>query len=581
MLIGCVLGLLVWGRWRYDIIAFAALVTALVLGVVPADRAFDGFGHPATIIIALVLIISRGLTNAGVVDQIGRMFYSEGRSVPLHIGLMSAVAAPLSAVMNNVAALALLMPLDMQAAAKAKRPPGVTLMALSFATILGGLVTLIGTPPNIVVASFREKAIGQPFSMFDFTPVGGAAALAGLIFVAFIGWRLIPATSRKAQMASGFDLKDYIAEARVMPDSKIIGMRVAQLRTQFVEHGSDLLAIIRNGVRQSVSNRLLKIEADDILVVEAAAQDLDKLINDFGLNYVGKELFDEKALQDLTLIELVVPHGARLEGRSVQSLGLTYRYQVSLIGISRQGQRIRHVLSRTHIQAGDVLLMLVPEADMPEIVELTGCLPLAPRGLSVAKHSKAAMAASLFAGAIIIASTGLLPLTIVLALVTVLFVALGLVGPREVYSTIEWPVIVLLGSMIPLGAALEASGGTAHIADGLLALTSGAPAWVALALLMLITMTLSDVLNNVATAVIAAPVGLEMAKNLGVSPDPFLMAVAVGASCAFLTPVGHKNNILVLGPGGYSFGDYWRLGLPLEIIILSVSIPLLLVVWPF
>ncbi len=575
------LGLLVWGRWRYDIIAFSALVAAITLGVIPADKAFEGFGHPATIIIALVLIVSRGLTNAGVVDQLGRLLATKSESVPRHIGLMSAVAAPLSAVMNNVAALALLMPLDMQAAAKAKRPPGTTLMALSFATILGGLVTLIGTPPNIVIASFRAQALGEPFSMFDFTPVGGAVALAGLIFVALIGWRLIPPTSRKATSEAGFELKDYIAEARAKDGSKLIGERVTTVRGKFIEHGSDLLSIIRNGVRQSVSNRLLVIEPNDILVIEAAAQNLEKLVGEFGLDYVGKELIDETALQDLTLVELVVPQGAKLEGRTVQSTGLTYRYQVSLIGISREGRRIRNELSQTRIMPGDVLLMLVPEADIADIVELTGCLPLAPRGLSVARHSRAAIAAALFGAAILAASFSLVSLTAALALVAVIFIALGLVGPREVYTTVEWPVIVLLGSMIPLGAALEASGGTAHIAEALLAITAGAPAWVALALLLIITMTLSDVLNNVATAVIAAPVGLEMARNLSVNPDPFLMAVAVGASCAFLTPVGHKNNILVLGPGGYSFGDYWRLGLPLEIIIVAVAVPLLLVFWPF
>lgn len=521
------------------------------------------------------------MTNAGVVDYLARLLATNSTSVPRHIGVMSAIAASLSTVMNNVAALALLMPLDMQAAAKAKRPPGKTLMALSYATILGGLVTLIGTPPNIVVASFRAEAVGEPFSMFDFTPVGGVIAVVGLTFLALIGWRLIPPTSRKATFEKGFDLKDYIAEARVMGSSRIIGERVVEVRHKFNAHGSDLLAIIRQGVRQSVSNRLLVVAPDDIFVIKAAAQNLEKLVSDFDLDYVGKKLIDEKALQDLTLIELVVPVGAKLEGQTVQSLGLAYRYQVSLIGISRQGHDITEALSETRIQPGDVLLMLVPEADIADIVDLTGCLPLAPRGLSVAKRSRAAIAAGLFATAILSASFGLVPLTAALALIAILFVALGLLGPREIYTTVEWPVVVLLGSMIPLGAALEDSGGTGHIAEGLLAITSGAPPWVTLALLMIISMTLADILNNVATAVIAAPIGLEIARNLGVSPDPFLMAVAVGASCAFLTPVGQKNNILVLGPGGYSFGDYWRLGLPLEIIIVTVAVPLLLIVWPF
>ncbi len=579
-LLAAVLALLIWARWRYDFVAFGALLAALLLGIVPPEKAFEGFVHPATVIIALVLIVSRGLTNAGVVDQLGRLLNAAPRSVPAHIGIMSAIAAPLSAVMNNVAALALLMPLDVQAAGKAGRPPGTTLMALSFATILGGLVTLIGTPPNIVVASFRERALGQPFHMFDFTPVGGAAALAGLIFVALVGWRLIPTASGKSTSEEGFDLKDYIAEARVKEGSATMGESIGDVRKKLRDSGSELISVLRRGVRLPAIRRSITIAEGDVLVIEAAAKDVDQLVGELGLEYLLPEQREKGALNDLTLIELVVPPGAWLAGRSAQSSGLLYRFVVSLVGISRQGRRIHESLRTTTIQAGDVLLLLVPEHRQAEVLEWTGGLPLAPRGLAVAQRSKAAIAAGLFAAAIGIASFGVIDLSIALSVCVLAFVALGLVGGREIYTTVEWPVIILLGSMLPLGAALEASGGTALIADGLIAVTSGAPAWVALALLLIITMTLSDVLNNVATAVIAAPIGLEMAKTLKVNPDPFLMAVAIGASCAFLTPIGHKNNILVLGPGGYRFGDYWRMGLPLEIIIVLVSIPLLLIVWP-
>jgi di/tricarboxylate transporter len=579
-LLGLVLAMLVWGRWRYDFVAFAALVTAVILGVVPAEKAFEGFVHPATVIIALVLIVSRGLTNAGVVDHLGRLINATPRGVPQHIGVMSAIAAPLSAVMNNVAALALLMPLDVQAAAKAKRPPGNTLMALSFATILGGLVTLIGTPPNIVVASFRQQALGEPFGMFDFTPVGGAAALAGLAFVALIGWRLIPAGSRKEDAEAEFNLHDYVAEARVEEGSSIIGKSVADVEKKITESGSALLAMVRNGVRLSRFNRSFSVQEGDVLVVEAAAKTVDQLMGDLDLEYLVPEKREKDALDDLTLIEVVVPPGAWLDGRSAQNSGLLYRFVLSLVGVSRQGRRVNKSLRKLTIRAGDVLLLLIPDHRRAEIIEWTGCLPLAPRGLSVAQRSKAALAAGLFAAAIAAASFGFLSLTIALAACVVVFVAMGLIGGREIYTSIEWPVVILLGSMLPLGSALEASGGTALIASSLIAITSGAPSWVALTLLMVITMTLSDVLNNVATAVVAAPVGLGMAQNLGVNPDAFLMAVAIAASCAFLTPIGHKNNILVLGPGGYRFGDYWRMGLPLEIIIIAVSVPLLLIVWP-
>jgi di/tricarboxylate transporter len=415
--------------------------------------------------------------------------------------------------------------------------------------------------------------------MFDFTPVGGAAAFAGLLFVALLGWRLIPATKGKASAHLTFDLAEYIAEARVKDGSRLIGKSVQDVDRQLEDNASELLAVVRNGIRIPSYGQSLLVAEGDVLVVEAAAESIDKVMGELGLEYQVPE-HQQNALKDLTLIEVVVPPEARLAGRSAHSSGLLYHFAMSLVGVSRRGRRIHERLGRLTIEAGDVLLLLVPEKQQAEIIEWTGFLPLASRGLAVSKRSLALFAAGAFAGAIAAATAGMFALPTALAICVLLFIAAGLLSPREIYTTVEWPVIVLLGSMIPLGAALEASGGTARIADALAALTAGSPPWVSLAVLMVVTMTLSDVLNNVATAVIAAPVALGMAQSLGVNPDPFLMAVAIASSCAFLTPIGHKNNILVLGPGGYRFGDYWRMGLPLEIIVLAVSLPLLLMVWP-
>ena len=257
-----------------------------------------------------------------------------------------------------------------------------------------------------------------------------------------------------------------------------------------------------------------------------------------------------------------------------------WRQRAVIVGISRQGKRISKHLRREVVKPGDILLLLVPADTAESVVDWMGCLPLADRGLSVTVNRKVWLAIGLFAGAVILASIGLLYLPIALGLVVVAFVGLGIVPLQDVYTHVEWPVVVLLGSMIPLGAALETSGGTELIAGGLLSLTQGWPAWAVLTVLMVVTMTLSDVLNNTATAIVAAPIGIQMATTLGVSPDPFLMAVAVAASAAFLTPIGHKNNTLILGPGGYRFGDYWRMGLPLEVLVIGVAIPVILVVWP-
>ena len=577
-----VFGFLIWGRWRYDLVAFLALVIALGLGVVPSDQAFSGFGHPATVVIALVLIVSRGLSNSGAIELVARYLIGAQRSLMSHIGIMSAVSATLSAIMNNVAALALLMPLDLEAAAKAKRSPALTLMPLSFASILGGLVTLIGTPPNIIIAAFREEALGEPFAMFDFAPVGAACALVGVGFIALIGWRLIP--QARSEHDSGkelLDLEGYVAEVKVVEGSKAIGRRVRDLDKEAEEAEVAILGLVRRGRRLPGFARRVEIAEDDILVLEAGPEAIDKLVGTLKLAYVGADRPDGAlAGEDLGFVEVVVPEGARIAGRSAMSLKLLYRHGINLLGVSRQGKAFRDRVRRLTVLPGDVLLLLGPSERLPDITQWLGCLPLAERGLQVIRRDKAGLAVTIFAVAILLASLGALYLPVALAGAAALMVLTEIVPLRQVYEAVEWPVIVLLGSMIPIGAALEASGGTALIAEGLLTVSAGASPALVLTLLMVVTMTLSDVLNNTATAVIAAPIGIDVATRLGVNPDPFLMAVAVAASCAFLTPIGHKNNTLIMGPGGYRFGDYWRMGLPIEILVIAVGVPMILLVWP-
>ena len=574
--------LLIWGRWRYDLVAFVALVIALIVGVVPAEHAFSGFGHPATAIIALVLIVSRGLSNSGVVGLIARRVSDASQSVSRHIGTMAGVAAALSAIMNNVAALALLMPVDLESARKFKRSPALTLMPLSFATILGGLMTLIGTPPNIIVSTFREQALGAPFRMFDFAPVGAVCAIVGVAFIALVGWRLIPAARRQEDSPTDLrDLADFIAEVTVPENAEAIGKKMRELDEVADDAEVAVLGLVRGGQRLPGLARRTEIKKGDVLVLEASPAGIDKMVGALGLEYAGQDR--NRSLlegEDLGLMEVVVPQGARIERRSADSLQLLYRHGVNLLGVSRQGTRFRERVRRLEIQAGDILLLLAPAERLPEIANWLGCLPLAERGLQVVQWDRAGLAVGIFALAVAVASFGLLPLAVALAAVVALYAILSIMPLRQVYESVEWPVIVLLGSLIPIGQALETSGGTDLIADGLVAVSGGFPTVVVLTVLMVVTMTLSDVLNNTATAVIAAPVALQVADRLGANPDPFLMAVAVAASCAFLTPIGHKNNTLILGPGGYRFGDYWRMGLPLEILIVLVAIPTILVVWP-
>jgi di/tricarboxylate transporter len=455
-------------------------------------------------------------------------------------------------------------------------------MPLSFASILGGLITLIGTPPNIIIASFREQALGEPFGMFDFTPVGLVTALVGVMFIAFVGWRLIPASSTSKNAAETlFQIQEYVAEVRVGEKSPVVGQLVKDLDQQAEEADVVIVGLVRNGRRVSGRARQEEIRQGDLLVIEANAESIDTFVGALKLEYQGSENHGGIVGEDLSLVEVVVPENARIEGRTALSVKLLYRHGVTLLGVSRQGKAFRDRVRKLTIRAGDVLLLLGPSDRLNDVALWLGGLPLQERDLQVVQRNKAWIAVGSFVLAIAAATIGIIHLPEALALVCIVMVGFNIVPLREIYTSIEWPVIVLLGSMIPIGTALEASGGTALIAAEIVNVSAQYGPFVVLTLLMVVTMTLSDVLNNTATTVIAAPIAIDIAQRLGVSADPFLMAVAVAASCAFLTPIGHKNNTLIMGPGGYKFGDYWRMGLPLEVIVIVVSIPMIMLFWPF
>ncbi len=572
---------LLWGRFRYDLVAFTALVVAYLLGVVPKDDVFSGFGHPAVVIIALVLIISRGLYRSGAIELLAKWLVDSSRSLGAHISIMSSIAAALSAVMNNVAALALLMPMDIQTATKAKRSPALTLMPLSFASILGGMITMIGTPPNVVIATFREDALGEPYAMFDFAPVGLIVALVGVSFVALAGWRLIPVARSQSNSVSQLqDLKGYVFELSVPEKSDFIDKPMREIEELADEKDVQIIGLIRRGKRRTSGLRGESLREKDILLAEGDPESIDQFLGEGRLAYSQSKKHAQIAAEGATLIEVAVPESSRISGRSAKEIRLLYRQGVMLLGISRAGQRIRKRIREERIRPGDLLLLQGPEDRISDVVEWMECLPLADRGLEIVQRGQAWIAVGIFTAAIACAAVGWVYLPLALAAVVVAFISLKIVSLSQVYHSVEWSVIVLLASMIPIGAALESSGGTDLIASQIVGWTEGLPVVVVLAVLMIVTMTLSDVLNNVATALIAAPIGVEIANRLGANPDAFLMAVAVAASCAFLTPIGHKNNTIIMGPGGYQFGDYWRMGLPLEILVVLVGLPAILHFWP-
>ena len=581
LLMGAVLVLLVWGKWRYDLVAFGALALGLLLGVIPKDAAFSGFGHPAVIIIALVLIISKALSQSGAIEMLSEKLIDTSRSLGSHIASIGILGATMSAFMNNVATLALLMPVDIQAAKRAKRSPSKTLIPLSFATILGGMVTLIGTPTNIVISQFRETALGEAYSMFDFAWVGLGAAVAGITFIALIGWRLVPETDKSADNADDLrNLADYIIEIGFDENSPAIGQTIRELTKTAEEHDVLLVGLVRNGKRLPGKAMHEQIQKSDMLIIEASPKSLESLSGELKLSYSKSAKHNGSLTGTLSMSEATIPIDARIVGQSAEAVRLLYRHGVMLLGISRQGKIRRERVRKMTIKPGDVLLLMGEQEQLDDVINWLGALPLEKRDIQVVQREKAGLAISLFAIAIALSSFGIVYLPVALAMVVVLYGFLKVVSPSQMYDSVQWSVIVLIASLIPLGAALETSGGTQLLADGIITFTQGWSVIAILALLMVVTMTLSDMLNNVATVLVAAPIAVSIAQTLNVNPDAFLMGVAIAASCAFLSPIGHKNNTIIMGPGGYKFGDYWKLGLPLELLIIAVSIPLIMVFWP-
>lgn len=587
------MGLFIWGRWRHDVVALGALLACVIVGLVPEREAFAGFGHPAVITVACVLVLSHGLQRTGAVSRLAQRLLPSGAGVLLSIAALTGLGALLSAFMNNVGALALLMPIALQISARLELPPGRVLMPLAFGTILGGMTTLIGTPPNLIVSSFRAQHGSGPFAMFDFSPVGVAVALAGVLFITLLGWRLVP--KREVGNAASFDTGHYLTEARVKEGGKAQGKTLREIEQLLDEADAQVVAMVRNKLRLTAPNPRRVLQADDVLVIEADPQELGEVLGQLDLlleaereakeaeQKEDKEGETEKKAnneEDRAMQELLVKPDSSLIGRSASSTRLRSRYSINLLAISRQSHRSIKRLRSTLIQSGDVLLMQGSAEDIGEFASDYDCVPLAARAINIPDPQQANLALGIMLLAIAAAAFGLLSAAIAFASGVLAYMLLRLVPLRAVYESIDWPVIVLLGALIPVAGAMSATGAADLLARLLMENLAQGNAIITLTLLLVVTMTLSDFMNNAATAAVMCPIALSAASQLGVSPDSLLMAVAIGASCSFLTPIGHQNNTLILSPGGFRFGDYWRLGLPLEILVVLISVPMLLWIWP-
>ena len=580
------LGLFIWGKYRYDAISIAALVflvsisaiPSLNLNIISADQALVGFANPAVMTVALVLIISHGLKNAGLSALAGKLLAGRQFTEIQFLLFLLAIAAALSSFINNIGAMAILLPLTVSVCQRMEWHPAKFLMPLAFACILGGMNTLIGTPPNIIISDYAYQKTGSGFNFFDFSKVGLAITICGILFVAFIGNKLIFLRSIPSNEPL-INMKGYLFEVVVNKGSSSVGLTLYKFKKQAGEDIDIIGVISETGSVKKVQNNM-RIKEDQILVIKSPPDEIGKILNLFDFS-IPEELhsFDEADLEE---IEVLISPGSRLIGRKYDYFLKQAFEELNLLGLWRKGTKYRTRLTRETFKAGDVLLLGVRDLDDDEVknkINHLGLMPVREREIEViSSRSRLIKGLFFFMSSIFVVAFDILSPTIAFLLCVLCFARIKIID-ANFYRSVEWPIIVMLAAMIPVGLAMQTTGLSALIASSISDIAPNlTQAWI-LIIILVITMAVSDIINNAATAVIMAPISYEIALNFGYDVNAFLMVVAIGASCAFLTPIGHQCNTVVMGPGNYKFTDYWRMGLPLEILIIAIAIPMILFVW--
>ena len=573
------MGLLIWGKWRYDAVTLLCLAALVLLGIVPANDAFSGFGHPAVVTVALVLLISKGLQEAGMVSLAGNLFSRLTLGENQFLIMIMVIAALLSSFMNNIGAMALLLPITLSVCQKMAWNPSKFLMPLAFASILGGMNTVIGTPPNIIIAQYRQEYTGVSFNFFDYSLVGLAVSVLGILFISIIGYRLVKVRENKTEITRLIDLKNYLFEVTVREDSKAIGLRLSEIK-KIAGPETEILGLVNETGAVSSVSMATKIQAGQILVIKTSPDDISSIQEALGFEIADNLNTIQES--DLDEMEVMVTAGSRLIGRKHEFLKRLASEDLALLGLWRQGAKFRTRLAREAFKVGDVLLLGVRTKDdegVKQKIKHLGLMPLMERELqTIPSRSRLLKSLVFFSLAIGLTAFNVVDIVVAFLLCVIAFISIKVLN-GNLYRNIEWPVVVMLAAMIPVGQALETSGISLNIANFISTTTQGMDMPWLILMVLVITMFVSDIVNNAATAVIMAPIAANLAIQAGHPVDPFLMAVAVGASCAFLSPIGHQCNTLVMAPGNYKFGDYWRLGLPLECVIVAISIPMILFVW--
>jgi len=578
VLIG-MMAMFVWGRFRYDMVAVMALLAALAVGIVKPADAFSGFSDDIVIIVASALVLSGAVQRSGIIERLMGSLQKRVKRVRSQLLLLSASVGFASALVKNIGALAMLMPAAFQMAKKSDASPSVFLMPMAFASLLGGLITLVGTSPNIIVSRVREEMTGQPFGMFDYAPVGLTLTVIGLVFLRF-AYRLLPLDRRAAPtMGEALDVSDYATEAKLVAGSAPIGEGIGAFLSRH-ERTVAITAVLR-GDMQVMPLPSARLREGDILVLGGTPESLERVIARDKLDFVGtSETPTSGEGDEIGVIEAVVTPGAPIIGGTAGSLLLRQRFGVNLIAVSRQGERIVKRLPEIMFRAGDVIVLQGPLTGLPEALNELGALPLAERKLRLGSARKGLLPLAILAAAMVATASGYVPVAIAFFAAAALVILSGALPVREAYTHIEWPILIMLGALIPVSDSLRTTGVTDVIGSWLSSTAAVLPAWGAVALILAAAMAVTPFLNNAATVLVMAPIAATFAADLGYRPEAFLMATAVGAGCDFLTPIGHQCNTLVMGPGGYRFSDYARLGAPLSLLVLTVGTPLILWVWP-
>ena len=570
------------GWIRMDLVSLLVLLTLALTGLVTVEEAFSGFSNPAVITVAAMFILSAGIANTGVTGKLGeKIFQVAGTNEFRLILVIMGTVALISAFINNIGATAMLMPVVMNVAKKTRLSPSKLLIPLAFGSLLGGVCTLIGTPPNILMNTLLQQYAGERFSMFDFTPVGLAVLIVGVLYMAVIGRRLIP--QRKAgPLTEAYQVKEYVTEAEVVPGSPLAGKTIAESK---LERDLDLRvrAILRGKRKYPFPRTNRKLQEKDILFLEGNPQNILKVRKARGLAVVPER--DNPSWpptnDELVVVEASLTPTSEIVGKTLREVHFRDTHGLTVLALWRRGAPVVKKVDHVVLEFGDVLLLQGPEDKIVHLGKEHDFLLLGGIPSVTYRPDKAPLALAILFGVVLLAAVNLLPIMLSASLGALLMVFSRCLTPKEAYESVDWSIIVLIAGTLPLGMAMEKSGAAQLLAHLLVEIVGRMGPWAVLAAVFLLTSLLTEVMSHSAAAVLVAPVVFNAALALKADPKPFFLAVAISASCCFMTPISHQSNALVMGPGGYHFTDFARVGAALNLLIWVVGTLLIPLIFPF